>query len=477
MLAVLTLASFLAEGYHYAADDGAIFVPSVIQKLHPKLYPVNGAFFQAHGHLSLFPLLASGLARVFGGSVEWSLLAWQLIGIFVLLSASLWLAESLFPSARASWSAVCLLAGVLPVFVAGTSIPIMDPYFTARTLSTPTTMLALTCAFTGSRLFAVIALLFSFALHPQMACFAALTIAAFLLLEHPPRLFRRMTALTCSILPAGVGWGHLEPSLRLPMEGRSFFFAARWTDLEWIGVLFPLAIFLMLWQLPVSHSNHLLRRVCGAAFLSGSAATVAFLLISLTPDLETLVRLQPMRDFQLIYVLMFLTAGAFLGQYLLVGHTWRWFLFLLVLGNLDLAMDHATYPSSAHVEWPAATSENEWVQGFLWVRSNTPEDALFALPPLYMQAHGEDRHGFRAIAQRSALADQIKDSGVASLFPELAPEWERQVAAQANWDRFGRYDFLHLAAEYKVSWIIVERSRDRGLDCRFRNSAISVCHV
>jgi len=39
---------------------------------------------------------------------------------------------------------------------------------------------------------------------------------------------------------------------------------------------------------------------------------------------------------------------------------------------------------------------------------------------------GEDTHGFRAIAQRSMIADAGKDSGAVSMFPPLADEWYQQ---------------------------------------------------
>jgi len=44
------------------------------------------------------------------------------------------------------------------------------------------------------------------------------------------------------------------------------------------------------------------------------------------------------------------------------------------------------------------------------IRLQTPRDAVFALDPNYMLIAGEDQHGFRAIAERSALADALKDN-------------------------------------------------------------------
>ena len=58
---------------------------------------------------------------------------------------------------------------------------------------------------------------------------------------------------------------------------------------------------------------------------------------------------------------------------------------------------------------------------------------------------GEDQHGFRAIAQRSMLADAVKDSGAASMFPKLAEDWATQVDAQANWKQIARPGLLQLS--------------------------------
>ncbi len=77
-------------------------------------------------------------------------------------------------------------------------------------------------------------------------------------------------------------------------------------------------------------------------------------------------------------------------------------------------------------------------------RQNTPTDALFALDPLHMQIPGEDTHGFRVIAERSMLADAIKDSGAVSMFPPLADKWLAQVQAQSGWERFQLQDFQRL---------------------------------
>lgn len=89
---------------------------------------------------------------------------------------------------------------------------------------------------------------------------------------------------------------------------------------------------------------------------------------------------------------------------------------------------------------------------------------------------GDDQHGFRALAERSALADNLKDSGAVSLFPQLADLWKRQVAAQKGWKNFKPADFRNLAVTYGVGWFVLQRSQAiAGLVCPYQNDAVRVC--
>jgi hypothetical protein len=111
------------------------------------------------------------------------------------------------------------------------------------------------------------------------------------------------------------------------------------------------------------------------------------------------------------------------------------------------------------------------------VRENTPVDAYFALDPNYLAAPDEDYHSFRALAERSVLADAIKDTALVTQVPELGPTWERQVRAQSGWPEFKLADFERLKREFGVSWVVVANRQGAGLDCRWRNASLSVCRI
>ena len=63
-LALLSAAAVLVHGYHLGADDAEIYVPGIKKVADPSLYPFGSEFFQSHAHLSFFPDLVGGVARL-----------------------------------------------------------------------------------------------------------------------------------------------------------------------------------------------------------------------------------------------------------------------------------------------------------------------------------------------------------------------------------------------------------------------------
>ena len=75
-----------------------------------------------------------------------------------------------------------------------------------------------------------------------------------------------------------------------------------------------------------------------------------------------------------------------------------------------------------------------------------------------MHIHGEDENGFRAIAQRSMLADGITDSGAVTMFPQLADIWLKQVQKrQRGWQQFQLQDLRRLHTQNGVGWVVVQQ--------------------
>jgi hypothetical protein len=184
-----------------------------------------------------------------------------------------------------------------------------------------------------------------------------------------------------------------------------------------------------------------------------------------------------MRAFHLVYVILFVLVGGLAAEYVLLRRAWRWAALFAPLAAGMWIFAQVSYPFSPHVEWPGSAGQSDWTQAFLWIRQHTPRDAVFALDPDYMAVPDDDQHGFRAVAERSALADAVKDSGAVSLFPQLAETWKREVLAQTGWRDFQLGDFQRLAQQYPVTWIITSRPLPAGLVCPYENKGLAVCRI
>ena len=182
-----------------------------------------------------------------------------------------------------------------------------------------------------------------------------------------------------------------------------------------------------------------------------------------------------MRAFHLLYCIFFALLGGLIGEYVLGRKLWRWAaLFAPMAVGMWFAQADA-YRSSPHVEWRGRSSDNAWLEALDWIRANTPKDAVFALDPNYFKLPGVDQHGFRAVAERSVLADNLKDSGPVALFPQLAEEWKRQVSAQTGWNKFDRQDFERLRRIYPVTWAVMRNASPPLPNCPYRNKDLAVC--
>jgi hypothetical protein len=481
-LCAISLLALCVQGYHLGTDDAAIYIPAIKKAAHPELYPFGAEFFLSHAHLSFFPDLVGGLARLLHLDIDLAIFACHLAGIFLLLYAGWQMLGACFESRRAQWSGVLLLAVLLGVPVAGTALFIADPYVTSRTLSTPATLFAIACFIAGRRRQACAWLAATALIHPQMSVYCGCFLICFAVARQRATVAaREQTKLAEAACYAAVPFLFaLEPAqgpAREALLSRTYFFVSTWSWYQWVGVFVPIAILWRLSMARIRKARPAFHQLTGSLVPFGLAFTVAAIVLNASPRLENYTRLQPMRALHLLYVVFFLLLGGMTGEYLLRSGRWRW---AAVFGPVAAGMcllQFLTYPASAHVEWPGAAPENAWTAAFLWIRAQTPTGAVFALDPYYMSFPGEDMHGFRAVAERSMLADAVKDSGAVSLFPNLAARWKNQVEALPRWAQVQRCDLEALAYRYQVTWIVTAGDGPAGLECPYRGNGVSVCRV
>ena len=464
------------QGYHPFSEDAEIYLPGVEKILHPELFPTGQEFFLSHAHMTLFPNLVAFSVHVTHLPMEVGLFLWHLASIFLLLLACWELSGLFFPDARrARWGGVCLLAALLTIPVAGTALYIMDQYLNPRNLAAFAGIFMVVRTLEKKFVRALLWLGFAACMHPLMWVFPFSFCVLLLVLERFEGRWKSVAGL------AALLWIPLSPAASAAYheaaKRHAYHYIQNWTWYELLGIVAPLALFWWFARIARNRPWPVVERVSRAFVAYGLIYLVAALVVDLPARFEALARLQPLRSLHFLYIVMFVVMGGFLAEYVLKDRAWRW---LLLFAPLSLGMlmgQRALFPASAHVEWPGAAPKNPWAQAFVWIRRNTPVDAVFAIDPEYMVLAGEDEVGFRCLAERSHLADGVKDNGVVSMFPALAEEWWAQVQAQTPWKSFGAEDFLRLKNAYGVSWVVLQQPGVARLDCPYQNSAVRVCRI
>ena len=474
-----TILGFLVMGYHPGLEDDGIYLTAVKADLNPALYPYHAAFFRLQVEATLYDGWMAHFIRWTRMSVAWAELFWQVTCLFLILWAVKRIANRLFMEETARWGGVALVSAMLTLPVAGTALYMMDQHLHPRSLATAMILLAVERILNEKRWQAAPLLLIAFLIHPLMAamgisfCFF-LTLVSLDSVRESVRAWRSSMA---AAVPLGWVFEPADPAWRKALDTRTYYYLFKWHWYEWLGAVAPLFLFWMLWHVARKRGNIRLARFALAIFAYGVFHQALAMAMLCAPAMVRLTPLQPMRYLHLLYFLMMLTGGCLLGKFLLNRSIWRWAAFLLLANGGMLFAQRMEFAASEHLEMPWRAPSNEWLQAFAWIRQNTPENAYFALDPYYMDAAGEDYHSFRALAERSQLADAVKDAAVVTQIPELGQVWDTQVEAQRGWSRFELGDFERLKTRFGVDWVLVGYPVPEGLACRWHNEGLAVCQI
>ena len=480
---LLTIAAFLIMGYHPGLEDDAFYLAAIKHNLNPALFPHDADFFRLQFQATIFDKLIALSIRITHLPIAWVSLLWQIAALFLLLHGCWRISRRCFARPSAQWSAVTTIALLLTLPVSGTAINLADQYLHPRTLAAAAVLAAIVAVLDCRMLRAGILLLIAFAIHAIMAAFG-ISFCLFLwwMLNESSTERTPIPISAAGLIPLGWIFEPASDAWRKAASTRSFYFLGRWQWYEWVGVFAPLALlYAFEWQAQRKHEAHddtYLRPLVLSLLYFGVFQTVVGLAVMLPPGLERLRPFEPMRYLHLLYLLFFLILGGMIGDYVLRRRVYRWLLLFVPLGAGMFFAQRQMFPATPHLELPGMSTNNQWLQAFTWIRANTPADALFALDPHYIELPGEDYHGFRALAERSVLADYDKDAGMAARVPSLAPRWLKEVTAETGWVKFKASDFQRLKNEFGVTWVIVARTTDHaGLMCAYENQQVSVCRI
>jgi hypothetical protein len=463
----------LIAGYHPGAEDDGVYLSAIKRDLNPALYPHDSDFFAVQLQATIFDKVVAASARLTHASLGWVIFAWHYLTIFLVLLGCWRLCRRCFPDEYAQWASTTLVSVLLTLPVAGSALYIVDQNLHPRALATAAILAAIVA--TLDRKFALpIGLLILAALfHPIMATFG-ISFCIFLAWPPPPT---GMRASVLALAPLGWIFEPTSPAWRVAANTRDYYFLGRWEWYDWLGVFAPFAILWWFRRIGQRDKATTLAYMTSRLMMFGAFQLIVAIALMLPQSLERIRPLQPMRYLHLFYLIFIILSGGLLGQKFLRNHWLRWLVVFVPLAAGMFYAQRETYPSSAHLEWPGSTPKNPWLQTFTWIRENTPPDAYFAAGPDYMRRPGNDYHSFRALAERSVLADAVKDSAVATQVPRLSTRWLEEVEAQGGWEHFTPTDYECLKTRFGIKWVLIERPARKGMDCPYENAALLACRI
>ncbi len=473
VLLLLTIAAFVVHGYHVGVEDQDVYLSAIRKNLDPSKYPFNADFFTEQMKGSLFVPAVAATARVLH-SVQWALLVWQAASIFLILLGCWKLTEACFESNGARWASVILVTIMLTMPIAGTALYPVDQYLHPRAPASVGVLFALVASLHKQWVHATAWLTFAALMHPLMAVYG-ISLAIFMAWP----LYRWEAAplgAAWLILPLHL-WQQPSEAWREAALARPYYFPLQWTWYEWLGMAAPVLLMWWFGRIARRHEMATLQRLSGRLMGFAIFQFVVGAWMTFPPASQQLAALQPMRWLHIFYFVFLVIAGGLAGHFLLRRRVWLWLLVFLPMTAGMFYMQRQLFLHSDHVEWPRHQRKNPWANAFTWARKNTPETAVFAIVPNYMDLYAEEGYGFRALAQRSLLAEDEKDPGAATVFPDLAPEWRRQVAAQRGIEHFSYEQFHQLNRDYNVTWTVLPATAQVPLECPYRNSAAQVCRI
>lgn len=497
LVTALTVVAVTIHGYHPYAEDGGLYMAGIKHLVDPTLYPHGTEFVTEHLRFSIFAPVVAWLTRILHMRVETTLLILHVTSFWATLFAAWLLAAQCFRSRVARCGAVALLAMWMTMPVAGTALMLMDRYVTARSFSTPCALFALASALTffvpeqkgrarhwRDLAICCCALAIGAAMHPLMAADATACVLILSCMTATSWRVRvwgtaglcglaiAVAAILCEFAPSN------NAAYRQVAATRHYWFLSQWQWYELVGLAAPLVILGAVALRQRREGDAARVALARMAVVSGTTAIVVAMLFARVGSASYLVaRLQPLRIFQLVYVVMILLLGAGLAKQVLQQRPMRWVTAFVVLGGAMLMTDRQTFPNSAHLELPWSTPRNQWEQAFVWISHNTPKNALFAMDTNYISKPGEDAQCFRAIAERSILPDYSKDGGEASITPALTLAWTAGQLVQTGLNV--QLDKVRIAElqPLGVTWIVLDKDAFTNFKCEYKNETVKVCRL
>jgi hypothetical protein len=464
LLPFILLATLNSAGYRYGASDQAFYIPAVLLRLDPTLYPRDRAVLDAQAPLQWADEIVAGVSRATGLGVPELCAALYVVTLILLASAAWLLGRSLY---RSPWTAAGLLAALtLRHAVPDSGTNTLEGYFHPRQLAFAFGALAAAAFVRRRPLPAVLLLAAAAMLHPTTTVWFAiwLGVAAFVAER---RL--RLPVLAAGIAGAAAALWAIAAG---PLAARLVIMDPEW--LASIGTkeyLFPLewswdAWIVNLAYAPVIVWVHRRRMRAGVAtphergLVIGCLALLLVFAIAVPLNIARLalaIQLQPGRIFWLLDLLavIYVTWAIAEGARGTVRRA-QAAVALLVLASVlrGAYLKFVLFPDRPVAE--IFVRDDDWGRAMRWAQTTEPDSAWLAHP-----AHAA-RYGtsLRLAGRRDVLVEAMKDGALGMYDRRVAMRTRERVEALAGFEALTPADARALAGRYDLDYLVTEQPLD-----------------
>lgn len=464
LLPFILLATLNSAGYRYGASDQAFYIPAVLMRLDPALFPRDRVVLDAQAPLQFADEIVAAVSRVTGAGIPETCLALYIVSLGLLAGAAWLIGGALY---RTPWTTVALLAALtLRHAVPDSGTNTLEGYFHPRQLAFAFGALGVAAFLRGRYLLVLGTLAAAAALHPTTTLWFAiwLGVAAFVA---EPQLRASLIAVGLVAAAAAV-WtvtaGPLAPRLAVmdatwlaAIEHKDYLFPLQWSWDAWIVNLAYAPIIVWVRRLRVRAGVAQPRE---AGLVAGCLALLLLFAAALPLNIARIalaIQLQPARVFWMLDLLtiVYVVWGVAEG---LRGEVRRaqFAAALLVVASLVRGsyVKFVLFPERRIAD--IDIRDDDWGRVMRWARTTDVSSGWLAHPK-HALLYGSS---VRLAGHRDVLVEPVKDSALGMYDRAVAMRTRDRLQELHDFERLTPERARALASEYDLQYLVTEQTLD-----------------
>lgn len=475
----ILLATLNSAGYRYGASDQAFYVPSVLLRLDPSLFPRDRAVLAAQAPLTGADEIVAGVVRTTGLSVPVTCALLYLVSLTLIAFAGWSIGHAFY---RTSWGGVALLAALtLRHAVPDSGTNTLEGYFHPRQLVFGLGALAVT-AFLRRRIgVAVLLLAIAAAIHPPTTMWFTiwLGVAAFVAESR----LRPALAIVAAIAGVGAVWAltagplaarltFMDDAWLATLADKDYLFPLRWSWDAWLVNLGYIPVILWIYR---SRSRAGVATAQELGLVAGCMALVAVFALAVPLNamrLALAIQLQPGRIFWMLDLLAVVYLVWRLGEGVAASpRRAQWLAAALAIMSIARGayLKFVMFPDRPIAE--VYVRDDGWGRAMAWARTTDVESAWLA-DPGHAAQYGTS---VRLAGYRDVLVEALKDSALGMYDRSVAMRTQERLEAIGHFGAMTPDHARSLAARYGLHYLITEEPLD--LPVAFSSGRLSVYSI